>query len=83
MVTRYLSRLEKLGTPPWVRGICVVALGFILLDNLALITFIGAPGGIVHRYAILVFLGILALVALLFLLRLWRAMVSPQRQEKL
>jgi predicted membrane channel-forming protein YqfA (hemolysin III family) len=79
MVTRYVSRLEKLGVPPWVRGIGVVVLVLILVGNLALITFSLAPRGDARVYAILVFLWILALVALLFLLRLWRATVSPRR----
>jgi predicted membrane channel-forming protein YqfA (hemolysin III family) len=79
VVTRNVSRLEKLGAPPWVRGLGVVLLALILVGNLAFITFSWVPRGGARVYAILVFLWILALVALLFLLRLWRATVSPER----
>jgi hypothetical protein len=79
MVTRNVSRLEKLGAPPWMRGLGISTLALILVGNLALITFSWAPQGGTRVYAILVFLWILALIALLFLLRLWRAIVSPRR----
>ena len=81
MVTQNVSRLEKLRTPPrWVRGLYVAVLALILVGNLALIT-LGA--GLLRRlpriYALLAFLWILALVALLFLLRIWRVTVSRRR----
>jgi hypothetical protein len=79
MVTRNVSRLEKLGAAPWVRGLGVATLALILVGNLALITLSWAPRGGARVDAMLVFLWILALIALLFLLRLWRAIVSPRR----
>jgi hypothetical protein len=79
MATRYVSLLEKTGAPLWVRSVCIVALALILLGNLALITVIWAPRGGARVYASLLILWTLALVALGFLLRLWRAMVSPPR----
>jgi hypothetical protein len=79
MATQNSSRLEKLRTPPpWVRGLYVAVLALILIGNLALITFSWAPQGGTRIYAMLAFLWILALVALLFLLRLWRTTVSPR-----
>jgi len=54
-------------------------LALILAGNLALITFSLAPQGGTRIYAMLAFLWILALVALLFLLRHWRTTVSPRR----
>jgi hypothetical protein len=80
MVTRYVSRFEKIGAPPWVRGLAVAVLALIVVGSLALITFSWAPHGDGRAHSILVFLWVLALVALLFLLRLWRAIVSPRRQ---
>lgn len=72
MATQNVARLEKLRTPPpWVRGLYVAVL--------ALITFSWAPQGGTRIYAKLAFLWILSLVALLFLLRLWRTTVSPRR----
>jgi hypothetical protein len=32
MATRYVSRLEKFGTPPWLRGLGVLVLALILLS---------------------------------------------------
>jgi membrane protein YdbS with pleckstrin-like domain len=77
MATRYVSRLEKLGAPRWMRGLCVVVLALILVGNLAFITLSWAPHGGTQIVAVLACLWILALVALVFLLRLWRATVSP------
>jgi hypothetical protein len=72
MASQNVLRLEKLRTPPpWVRGLYIAAL--------ALITFSWAPQGGTRIYARLAFLWILALVALLFLVRLWRTTVSPRR----
>ena len=80
MATQNASWLEKLRTPPtWVRGLYVVVLALILVGNLALITFSWAPQGGPRIYALLAFLWILALVALLFLLRIWRVTVSRRR----
>ena len=79
MATRYVSRLEQLGAPPWVRGLGVVVLALILVGNLALITVSWAPRGSGRVYAVLATLWILALIALRLLLRLWRATVSPKR----
>ena len=80
MTAKNVSRLEKLRTPPsWVRGLYVAVLALILVGNLALITISLAPQGGTRIYAMLAFLWILALVALLFLLRLWRTTVSPRR----
>lgn len=79
MATRYVSRLEKLGALPWVRSLGVVVLALILVGNLALITVSWAPHGGARVYAMLATLWILALIALRFLLRLWRATVSSQR----
>jgi hypothetical protein len=80
MATQNVSRLERLRTPPpWVRGLYIAALALILVGNLALITFSWAPQGGTRIYAKLAFLWTLALVALLFLLRLWRTTVSPRR----
>ena len=80
MATQNVSRLEKLRTPPpWVRGLYVVVLALILVGNLALITFSWAPQGGTRIYLKLGFLWILALIALLFLLRLWRTTVWPRR----
>jgi hypothetical protein len=73
MDTRYLSRLEKLGAPRWMRGLGVVTLALLLIGNLAFITLGWAPRGGARIYATLAFLWILGLVALVFLLRLWRA----------
>jgi hypothetical protein len=81
MVSRNVSRLERLRTPPpWVRGFYVVVLALGVIGNFALITFSWASHGGARNYALLAFLGILAIVALLFLLRLWRATVRPRRQ---
>ena len=81
MVIRNVSRLEKFRTPPlWVRGLYVVVLAMGVVGNFALIAFSWASHGSARNYALLAFLGILALVALLFLLRLWRATVWPRRQ---
>ncbi len=79
MATRYVSRIEKLGALPWVRGLGVVVLALILVGNLALITVSWVPHGGSQVYAILATLWMLALIALRFLLRLWRATVSPDR----
>jgi hypothetical protein len=79
MVSRYVSRFEKLGAPRWVRGFGAVMLALILAGNLALITVSWAPRGGARAYAGLGTLWILALIALRFLLRLCRAMVSSQR----
>jgi hypothetical protein len=76
MVTRYVSRLEKMGAPPWVRGLGVAVLAVGLVGNLALITFSWAPHGGARVYAIVALLWILALGALVLLVRLWRATVS-------
>jgi hypothetical protein len=82
LVTKDVSRLEKLRTPPtWVRGLYVAVLSLAVVGNLAVITLSWAPQGGPRIYAALVFLWILALVALLFLLRLWRATVWPRRQS--
>jgi membrane protein YdbS with pleckstrin-like domain len=79
MVTRYTSRLENLGAPLWVRGLGVVVLALILLVNLGFVTISWAPHGGARIYAMLALLWVLALVALLFLRRLWRTTVSPRR----
>jgi len=77
MATQNASWIEKLRAPPrWVRGLYVAALALILLGNLALITF---NWGGTRIYVTLSFLWFLALVALLFLLRIWRATFSPRR----
>jgi hypothetical protein len=82
MVTGNVSRLERLrAPPPWVRGLYVVVLALGVVGNFALITFSWAPHGGARIYALLAFLWILALVALLLLLRLWRATVWPRRQS--
>ncbi len=75
MVNRSISRLEKLGAPPWLRGLAVVMLMFIILGALTLFTLSWVPHG-GRVYATLAFLWILALIALLFLARRWRATVS-------
>jgi hypothetical protein len=79
MATRYVSRLEKRGAAPWVRGLGIVVLALIVVGNLVLITFSWSPRGGVRVYGALAFLWVIALVALLFLVRLWRATVSSQR----
>jgi len=80
MATQNASWIEKLRAPPrWVRGLYVAALALILLGNLALITFNWAPQGGTRIYVTLSFLWFLALVALLLLLRIWRATFSPRR----
>jgi hypothetical protein len=78
MVIRNVSRLEKLGAPSWLRGLGVVVLVLILLGTLTLITFSWVPHS-VRVYATLAFLWILALIALLFLVRRWRATVSSRQ----
>ena len=79
MVTRNVSRLAKLGAPRWVRGLGVATLAVILVGNLAFITLSWFSRGGPRVYAALVFLWILGLVALVFLLRLWRVTVSVRR----
>ncbi len=74
-------RPKKWVAPVWVRGLCLVMLALILLGNLAVITFSVAHQGGAPVHAILALLWILALVALFFLLRLWRAMISPKRES--
>jgi hypothetical protein len=78
MVTRYVSRFEKLRWPRWARGLGIVALALILVGNLALITLSSVPGSGARVYAMLAILWILALIALGFLMRLWRATVSSR-----
>lgn len=76
MVTRYVSRFEKMGAPLWALRLGVAVLTLLLAGNLALITLNWAPHGGARAYAILAFIWILALGALAFLVRLWRAAVS-------
>jgi hypothetical protein len=80
MGTQKLYRRGLLRAPPWVRGVAVSVLALILVGNLVLITFSWAHQGGTRIYALLAILWILALVGILFLLRLWRAIVLP-RQE--
>jgi uncharacterized membrane protein len=77
MNSRIVSRLDKWGAPPWVRRLCVVVLALILVGNLALITVTWAPLGGARIGAILALLWILALVALVFLMRLWLRKDTP------
>ena len=82
MATQNVTRLEKLRTPPtWVRGVYVALLALAVVGNLALITLSWAPQGGTRIYAVLVFLWILAVGALFFLFRIWRATVWPGRQS--
>jgi hypothetical protein len=79
MHTRIASRLEKHGTPSWVRALCIAALAFFLAGNLILIGFSWASRGGFRSYATLTFLGILVLVGLVVLARAWKSFVSPSR----
>jgi hypothetical protein len=76
MVTRYVSRLEKIGAPPWTVCLGVAVLALILAGNLPLITFRWAPHGAGLVYAVLALLRILALGALVLPGCLWSAAVS-------
>ncbi len=73
MGTRYTSRLEKIGTPLWVRGLAVVMLAVIVVADLAIITLIWTPHSDARKYVVPVFLSVLSLVALVLLACLWRA----------
>ncbi len=72
MVTRNISRLEKLGLPLWVRGLSVAMLMLIVLGTLTVNSLRSLPHG-GRVYGTLAFLWMLAIVALLFLLRRRRA----------
>lgn len=79
MVTRNVSRLEKLGAPPWVRGLVIVVLALMPLGSLVFVTFTRAPQGGTYVYLKLMILWIVALIALALLRRLWGTTVSPRR----
>jgi len=72
MVSRNGSRLESIGVPLWVRGVCVAVLMLIVFGTLTFNTLRWVPRG-PRVYATLTFLWMLACVALVFLLRRWRS----------
>lgn len=83
MTTQNVSWIEKLRAPPsWLRGLYVAVLALILLSDLALITFSWAPQRGARIYSLLALLWILASVALIFLLRLWRTTISRGKDRK-
>jgi hypothetical protein len=76
---RYISRLEKLGAPPWVRGLGVVVLAVGLMGNLVLITVaLTHPFGTRHT-AVLAVLWVFGLAGLAMLVQLWKTMVTGSR----
>jgi hypothetical protein len=79
MGTQNVSRLEKHGAPSSVRGLWVAALAFFLIAILILIRFSWASWGGVISYSTLAFLGILALVSLVVLVKAWKYFVSPRQ----
>jgi hypothetical protein len=78
MINKSVSRLEKHGAPPWLRGLGVAVVMLITLGTLTILTLCWVPHG-VRVYATLAFLWILGLLALLFLARRWRATASSRQ----
>ncbi len=76
MIHRSVSRLEKHGAPPWLRGLGAVVVMLITLGTLTINTLRWVPHGI-RVYATLAFLWILGLLALLFLARRWLNWMGP------
>jgi hypothetical protein len=79
MITRNNSRLDRPSAPSAVRGLWVAAAAFFLSAILILIGFTWAWRDGVIPYFTLAFLGILALVALVILVRAWKYFVSPRQ----
>jgi len=75
---QYRSRLHRLGAPPWLRGVFVLILAAILIGNLVFFTLGLLGSSSSRRYVVLCVVWIIAIVGLVLLVRLWRAMV-PRR----
>jgi hypothetical protein len=82
MTGRYVSRLETLAAPRWVRAVMVLVMVGFVFGNLLLITVGLTDRSGPRRILLLVALWAIGVVAFALLARLWRVLVISRENLK-
>jgi hypothetical protein len=81
MAARYVSKLERWGAPPWLRGLVLLILAGLVVTYVGVITAYALSEPVPRRYHLLGLVWPIGIVALVILFRLWQVVVPAGRSK--